>query len=62
MPASTIKDRARALVEALPEDATWDDLIQQVNVCEAIDEGLQDADAGRLTDTAKVRAELGLPG
>ena len=48
------------LVEALPEDATWDDLIQQVYVSEAIEEGLQDADAGRLVDTAKVRAELGL--
>jgi len=61
MSAATIKEQARQLVEGLPEDATWEDLIYKIYVREAIEDGLRDADAGRLADTATVRAELGLP-
>jgi predicted transcriptional regulator len=61
MAAATVKDQARQLVEALADDATWEDLIYQIYVREAIEDGIRDADAGRLVDTATVRAELGLP-
>lgn len=61
MSAATVKDQARQLVEALADDATWEDLIYQIYVREAIEDGIRDADAGRLVDTATVRAELGLP-
>jgi predicted transcriptional regulator len=59
MSAATIKDQARQLVESLSDDATWEDLIYQIYVREAIEDGIRDADAGRLVDTATVRAELG---
>jgi len=60
MPAATTKAEARKLVESLSEDATWEDLMYQIYVRQAIEEGIRDADEGRLTDTAQVRAELGL--
>ena len=60
MSAATVKDQARQLVEALSDDATWEDLIYQIYVREAIEDGIRDADAGRLVDTATVETELGL--
>jgi predicted transcriptional regulator len=60
MSATTIKDEARKMVESLAEDATWDDLMYQIYVRQAIEDGIRDADAGRLTDTEQVRAEFGL--
>jgi predicted transcriptional regulator len=60
MPAATVKDEARKIVDGLPEDATWEELIYRLYVREAIEQGLRDADAGRTVDTATVRAELGL--
>jgi predicted transcriptional regulator len=60
MSATTIKDEARKLVESLAEDATWDDLMYQIYVRQAIEDGIRDADEGRLVETAQVRAEFGL--
>lgn len=60
MASATTKDEARKLVESLADDATWDDLMYQIYVRQAIEEGIRDADEGRLTDTAQVRSELGL--
>jgi hypothetical protein len=44
---SSIKLEAHRLVEGLPEDATWEDLMNQIYVRQAIESGLADAVAGR---------------
>lgn len=56
----SIKQEARQLVEQLPDDATWDDLMEEIYVRQAIERGLEDADAGRTQTTDEVRARLGL--
>ena len=56
-----IKSAARQLVDSLPEDATWDDVMYRVYVRQAIDAGRQDASEGRLADVAEVRLQFGLP-
>jgi predicted transcriptional regulator len=61
MSAITVRDEARRLVEQLPEDATWDDLIYQIYVRQSIEAGLEDCRAGRLVSTEEVRRRLGLP-
>ena len=58
----TIKEAARELVEGLPEDATWDDLMYQIYVRQNIEAGLADSEAGRVTDVEDIRKEFGLPG
>jgi hypothetical protein len=60
MEAANVKDEARRLVERLPDDATWDDLMHEIYVRQAIDAGLEDSRAGRLTSAADVRTRLGL--
>ena len=46
--AESVKPAARELVDRLPEGASWEDLMYQIYVREAIDAGLRDADSGRV--------------
>ena len=61
MTTMNIKQEARRLVEQLPEDATWDDLMHEIYVRQAIEARLQDSQAGRTLDVKEVRAEFGPP-
>ena len=60
MPIRHIKQEAQKLVENLTEDATWDDLMYEIYVRQAIDAGLEDSEAGRTIDVKEVRARFGL--
>lgn len=59
--SANIKDEARRLVEALPDDSTWEDLMYQIYLRETIEAGLADSEAGRVTDVEKMREGFGLP-
>jgi predicted transcriptional regulator len=61
MAATSIKEEARKIIDGMPEDATWEDVIYRLYVREAIEAGIADADAGRIMDVSEVRAEYGLP-
>ncbi len=54
------KDKAHELVERMPENATWDDLIDEIYVRQVIEQGLADSQAGRTTDVKEVRRKYGL--
>jgi predicted transcriptional regulator len=56
----SVKENAKALVESLADNATWEDLIYQIYVQEAIDQGLEASAAGRVHDSASVLQKLGL--
>jgi predicted transcriptional regulator len=60
MTGTTVKEAARLLVEDLPDDASWDDLMYRIYVRQAIEAGLNDSDAGRTVDVEEVRALFGL--
>jgi len=60
MPSVDIKEEAHRLIESLPENVTWDDLIYKVYVRQAREAGLQDSEAGRVIDVEAVRAKFGL--
>lgn len=55
-----IKEEARRLIEGLPDDSTWEDLMYAIYVRQAIESGLADSEAGRVTDVEKVREAFGL--
>jgi len=55
------KDEARRLIDRLPDDATWEDLIREIYVIEAVEQGLADSEAGRVTDVGEIREKYGLP-
>jgi hypothetical protein len=58
---SNVKAAARQLIERLPESASWDDLMYEIYVRQAIDEGLADVATDRTVSAAELRAELDLP-
>ena len=55
-----IKDEARRLVDQLPKDSTWDDLMHEIYIRQAIESGLADSKEGRSTDVRDVRKKYGL--
>ena len=54
------KEEARRLIDKMPDDATWDDLIHEIYVIGAIEQGLADSDADRVTEVGEVRKKYGL--
>ena len=57
---TAVKDEAAKLTASLPDDATWDDLMYEIYVRQAIEAGLGDSDAGDVSPVEDVRREFGL--
>ncbi len=55
-----VKDKAKQLMDELPENATWDDAMYKLYVRQSIEQGLEDSRAGRTVDVKKVREAFGL--
>ena len=56
------KEEAHKMIDRLPPNATWDDLMREIYVREAIERGLANSRTGRTKDVKEVRAKYGLPG
>jgi hypothetical protein len=54
------KEDAHELVERLPADATWEDLMHEIYVRAAIEKGLEDSRSGRTKDASEIRRKYGL--
>jgi hypothetical protein len=55
------KEEAHKLIDQLPAGATWEDLMREIYVREAIELGLSDSEAGHTKDVAEIRAKYSLP-
>jgi hypothetical protein len=60
MSTENIKDEARRLLDRLPEDITWDQLMHEIYVRQSIEAGLADSKAGKTVDVDSVRERFGL--
>lgn len=56
-----IKEEAKRLLEKLPDDLTWDDLMHEIYVRQSIEAGLADSEAGKVVEVSDVRKQFGLP-
>jgi hypothetical protein len=54
------KSEAHRLVDRLPENATWDDLMHEIYVREIIERGLEDSRNCRTKGVKELRAKYGL--
>ncbi len=61
MSATMSKDDAHKLIEQLPVNATWEDLMHEIYVRETIEKGVGDSQAGNITSVADIRKKYGLP-
>jgi predicted transcriptional regulator len=57
-----IRPDVHRLIDALPASASWDDVAYEIYVRQAVDQGVADAEAGRLHShddaMARVRARI----
>ncbi len=51
---NAVKEEAKKLIESLPDDATWDDLMYQIYVRTKIEEGLAADEAGDVVPQEEV--------
>ncbi len=58
--STSIKQEAKRLIDRLPEDITWDDLMHEIYVRQSVDAGLADSEAGKTVDVTEVRRKFGL--
>lgn len=56
--ATTAKEAARQIIEHLPEQASWDDIMYELYVKQKIEAGLADVRAGRTVSHEEVKAEF----
>ena len=56
-----IKEKARQLVEELPENATWADFARLVIERQRVEEGIADLDAGITWTSEEIRDKLHIP-
>jgi predicted transcriptional regulator len=59
MTRSELRNQADQIIEKLPEETGWEDLMYSIYVRKKIDQGLADAKAGRVRTTEEIRKELG---
>ena len=50
-----VKESARQVIENLPDQCTWDDLLYELYVRQKIDQGLDDVKNGRVISHEEVR-------
>ncbi len=55
-----IKEQAKELIDKLPEDATWEDLMYTIYVRKSIEAGLDDVAHGRVKPAEDIRQKYGL--
>jgi len=54
------KNQAHALVERLPPDATWEDLMYEIYVHESVEKGLVNSHLNQGAHVKEVRKKYGL--
>ena len=54
----TVKEQARTLVEELPSDATWNDLMYQIYVRQKIAAGIKAGEEGRVQSHEDVKRKF----
>jgi hypothetical protein len=60
MQTEGIKQEAYKILNELPDQATWDDLMYKIYVRQAIETGIKDSDEERTIDVKDVRKKYGL--
>jgi hypothetical protein len=61
MNTENVKNEARRLLDRMPDDVTWDELMHEIYVRQSIEAGLADSKAGQIVDVKTVRERFGLP-
>ena len=56
--AMTVKDIALRIINDLPEDASYDEVIAEIQFRKMVELGIQDSKDNKVISTAKLRQEI----
>ena len=56
--AATAKEAARQILEHLPDQATWNDIMYELYVKQKMEEGLADIEADRTISHEELKTEM----
>ena len=56
--AVNIKEQAIRLVQAMPDDVTWSEALERIQITAALDRAETEIDAGRLVSQAQAEAYI----
>ncbi len=57
---SPLKEAAHRAIDAIPDDASLDQLLEEIVYYSKVEEGLKDIREGRVTDLDEVMAKYGI--
>lgn len=60
MSSITIKNEAKSIIDKMPDDFTWDDLMHEIYVRQTIEDGLKDSETGKTKDVKEIREKYGI--
>lgn len=60
MPNANLKKAAHDLIDKLPDNASWDDVVYKMVTRREIELGLADSDASRTTPVEDIAKEFGI--
>jgi predicted transcriptional regulator len=60
MNATTLREQVHRIADALPPEATWDDVRYQIELHASIARGLADVAAGRVIAVEELMKEIGV--
>jgi predicted transcriptional regulator len=58
MSTESPKDKMIAILQKLPEDSTYDELLRELAFGRMVDRGLKDLDAGRIINNEEARRQI----
>lgn len=60
MSINSIKQEAQKMIDNLPENISWDDIMYEIYVRQSIGKGLEDSEENKIHSVAEVRKRYGL--
>lgn len=57
---TNVREEAKRLMDRLPDNASWEDVMQLILDQEAIEAGIRDCEAGRIASMEEIREEFGI--
>ena len=58
MPMSVVKEEAKKLIDGLPEQATWDDIMHELYVKKKLEKALEETATGKVVSHEAAKQEL----
>ncbi len=59
MHTATVKENAKILINSLPDNSTWDDIMYEIYVKQKIEKGLNDIKTGKVISHNELKRILG---